>query len=64
MGMVFPGPTGAIRRAESDIPLRSVGSLSMNRALLVDRIQVTPFVWRAHDGADRPAEPALLTECR
>jgi dihydrofolate reductase len=37
----------ARRKAESDVPLRSHGSLSMNRALmaagLVDRIQVTIF---------------------
>jgi dihydrofolate reductase len=34
-------------KQESDVPLRSHGSLSLNRALmaagLVDRVQVTPF---------------------
>jgi dihydrofolate reductase len=44
-------------KAESDVPLRSHGSLSMNRALmaagLVDRVQVTLFpVITGRTGAD------------
>lgn len=31
-------------KEESDVPLRSHGSLSLNRALLVDRVQVTVFL--------------------
>ena len=38
-------------KQQSDVPLRSHGSLSMNRALmaagLVDRVQATVFPWRS-----------------
>ena len=45
-------------KEESEVPLRSHGSLSMNRALmaagLVDRVQVTLFpVITGHTGVDR-----------
>ena len=50
---------------ESDVPIRSHGSLSLNRALmaagLVDRIQLAVFpVRRPHPGAGLPAHPAYL----
>ncbi len=50
-------------KAESDLPLRSHGSLSMNRALmaagLVDRVQLTIFpVLTGRTGADRIFEGA------
>ncbi|MFJ9046322.1 dihydrofolate reductase family protein [Streptomyces sp. NPDC102347] len=61
-------------KEESDVPLRSHGSLSMNRALmaagLVDRLQVTIFpVITGRTGLDRIFEGAAdfdleLIECR
>ncbi|MEQ8145001.1 dihydrofolate reductase family protein [Streptomyces sp. OP7] len=61
-------------KEESDVPLRSHGSLSMNRALmaagLVDRLQVTIFpVITGRTGMDRVFEGAAdfdleLIECR
>jgi len=63
----WPGPTVAngdaveiVRRMkeESDVPVRSHGSLSLNRALmaagLVDRIQVTVFPVIAAQTGDEP----------
>ena len=66
-------------KAESEIPLRSHGSLSMNRALmaasLVDRVQVTlfpvisdtlprPQAWCGDDGGDRPERHCQCPACR
>jgi dihydrofolate reductase len=46
-------------KEESDVPIRSHGSLSLNRALmaagLVDRIQITVFPVIAGQSGDEPA---------